>query len=78
MRKTDDEAPRAAPAPEAGTEILRLEAKASIAPRSSLSTPELRSLVRFAMGRGYYESWNKSPETGVTPCQSGETSTDAS
>ncbi len=78
MRKTDDEAPRATPAPDGGGEILRLEAKAAAASRSAPSTPELRTLVRFAIGRGYYETWNKPAEPGVRPCPSGKTSTDAS
>lgn len=31
----------------------------------------LRSLVKFAIGQGYYDLWNKAHDVGVNPCASG-------
>ena len=72
MRKFDDqEVQRAEPDEAVGTDpVLRLAVPRPPAFACSASDASLKALVGFAIGRGYYERWNKASEHGVTPCTS--------
>jgi hypothetical protein len=78
MRKFDDQAVQNAdPAGSAGPEpdpdpVFRLVMPAPAAGRSA----NLRALVDFAIGRGYYEHWNNAAGPGVTACKSKDFPTD--
>jgi hypothetical protein len=47
-----------------------------IAQPQRASGEALRSLVKFAIGQGYYDSWNNPSDKGVRPCVSREFPTD--
>lgn len=70
MRKFEDqEVPRAKPDETVGAgPVLRLAVPRPPAPACGSSDEGLKALVGFAIGRGYYERWNKVSGHGVTPC----------
>jgi hypothetical protein len=63
MRKFDDQDVQGAD-PEGSGPVLRLVVPQAPAARSA-SGAGLKALVGFAIGRGYYEHWNRDPKDGA-------------
>jgi hypothetical protein len=74
MKKFDDQDIPGAK-PDGSDPVLRL-----VIPRPALARGArdegLRALVGFAIGRGYYEHWNKANGPGVAACKSNDFPTD--
>lgn len=69
MRKFDDQDQQGTN-PDGSEPIIRLAAPQPTALARSASDEGLKTLVGFAIGRGYYERWNNPSERRVTPCKS--------
>lgn len=65
MRKFDKDSVAGLAAPDLGGNVVRLNRPVSLGRLAAKQAEELRSLVRFAIGQGYYDAWNKSQEPGV-------------
>jgi hypothetical protein len=78
MKKFDaDEVRRLAALESAGgVPVLRLVTPGAPLTASVAQLDQLRALVRFAIGQGYYEPWNSDADLGVRRCSSTDFPTD--